>query len=126
MSLTDTPGSGLFNYARMRATSDAFIKRNGRPAALSRPGAADRPCHAILIAWTQAELMGGLYDPMTRQAIVTAEGLDAAPPVMDLDRLIVFKRGQPGVIDETLKIDKPPVPLRPGDLTLQWSIAVRK
>lgn len=128
MPATSAPIAGRIDYAAMRDRSDAFIQRHGTRAVLRRYGAADRPCDVVLEFWTAQELLGRQYDPLSRKAVLAAGTLQGGDPVMDQDRLVTFV--QPSdpdnpVIDEELKITAPPIPLKQGGVTVQWTMAVR-
>ena len=78
-------------------------------------------------AWTPREMMGRLFEPTDRLAVVSALGL-TDPPVHTKDRLITFvqPRGASLVEDENLRILSPPERIDPAGLVIAWRLRVRR
>lgn len=96
-------------------------------AVLRRVGEADRPCIVFITDWTVQELYARAYDPLSRRALVSVEGLSLAPN-FQLDRLVTFAQPvtNPPVEFETLRIMSPATQIGPAGVTLLWELVVRK
>lgn len=104
----------------------------GGNALLRRVGAPDRPCSALVVAFTPMERLGKLINPVDQKATVSALAPDGTlldpPPDVEVDRLVLLQVPvtAPPVEIETLRIVEPPGKLCPdGSNVILWTLAVR-
>ena len=124
----DDPTASRFDYVRAQATVQRMVARYGRPAALrSNKTGALRKCRVVLTGWRVQDIYGKLYDPLTRRALFGALDLPAGPPDHESESLLVYKMpwAEPPVVEETLKILDPAVPVNMSGVPVYWFLPVR-
>jgi hypothetical protein len=105
-----------------------MIARYGRPAALrSNKTGTLRKCRVVLTGWRVADTFGKMYDPLMRRALFGALDLPAGPPIHEGESLLVYKFPwtDPPVVEETLKLMEPAVPVNMSGVPVYWFLPVR-
>jgi hypothetical protein len=124
----DDPTASRFDYARAQATVQRMIARYGRPASLrSNKTGALRKCRVVLTGWRVQDIFGKAYDPLVRRALFGALDLPAGPPDHERESLLVYKFPwtDPPVVEETLKLMEPAVPVNMSGVPVYWFLPVR-
>lgn len=124
--MVDDPLVSRIDYERPRAVVNRMVMRFGRIATLvNNQTGVKRWCRVALVAWSAKDLYGGLYDPLSRKALFSTQGL-SSPPDHEHERLLVYAEplSDRPVVQETLLLDKRAVPVNPGGIVLYWWLPV--
>lgn len=109
----------MVNYLGLQALAGSLITKfgGGMPATLRREG-TDRPCTAVILQFSNAELRRNeLIQYTDKKVYISAVGL-AVPPDNEQDTIVL--RG----VEH--RIVMPPTPLAPdGDTVIYWEVAAR-